>query len=105
ATIAPRDLPAVQTLGLRVEPVSRFYPAQVAAKNAPAVLPLPTSATGGRLAILDAFPRSARLTGDEVTGAGGARVAGGENSGTRLAAVVQGELPRARIALIRAAGA
>src|SRR4051812_49829322 len=58
ATIATKDLPAVQTLGLRVEPVSRFFPAQVAAADAPAVRPLPTTATRvGRLAVLDAFPR------------------------------------------------
>src|SRR3954454_3035688 len=57
ATIATRDLPAVQTLGLRVEPVSRFYPAQVPGKDAPGVRPLPTTATRpGRVAVLDAFP-------------------------------------------------
>src|SRR4051812_49234074 len=54
ATIATKDLPAVQTLGLRVEPVARFYPAQVAAKEAPAVRPLPTRARGD-VAVLDSF--------------------------------------------------
>src|SRR3954454_11470732 len=58
ATIATKDLPAVQTLGLRVEPGSRFFPAQAPAAAAPAVRPLPTTATRfGRIAILDAFPR------------------------------------------------
>src|SRR5213078_3305346 len=57
ATIATKDLPAVQTFGLRVEPVARFYPAQVPAKRAPAVRPLPTiAAHPGPLAVLDAFP-------------------------------------------------
>jgi hypothetical protein len=57
ATIATTDLPAVQTLGLRVEPVSRFYPAQVPGTDAPGVRPLPTIAKRqGPVAVLDAFP-------------------------------------------------
>ncbi|HYZ27951.1 MAG TPA: hypothetical protein VE570_02765, partial [Thermoleophilaceae bacterium] len=61
ATIATKDLPAVQTLGLRVEPVARFYPAQVPGKEAPAVRPLPTTAAdAGPVAVLDAFPRRRR---------------------------------------------
>src|SRR3954454_6183768 len=64
ATIATKDLPAVQTLGLRVEPVARFYPAQVPAKDAPAVRALPTSARGD-VAILDSFPPSSARV-DEV---------------------------------------
>ena len=68
ATIATKDLPAVQTLGLRVEPVSRFYPAQVAAKDAPSVRPLPTKATAaGPVAILDAFPARPRAHAASAT--------------------------------------
>src|SRR3954451_13972956 len=66
ATIATKDLPAVQTLGLRVEPVARFYPAQVLSKDAPAVRPLPTTADRrgiGPIAILDAFPRAGLTLG------------------------------------------
>src|SRR5690348_10354441 len=64
ATVATRDLPAVQTLGLRVEPVARFYPAQVPGKDAPQVRPLPTKARG-HVAVLDAFPRGRGVI-DEV---------------------------------------
>jgi Subtilase family len=105
ATIATRDLPAVQTLGLRVEPVARFYPAQVAAKEAPAVRPLPTTAANpGRIAVLDAFPPShRRLSADEV-GRTGARSTASEAAGDRVAAVVAGELPKALIRRVRVAG-
>jgi subtilase family protein len=112
ATIATTDLPAVQTLGLRVEPVARFYPAQVSAKDAPAVRPLPTTATApGAVAVLDAFPRSrsgsarsARLIADEVGHAGGKRRLAAEAAGARIAAVIAGELPKARVERIRVAG-
>jgi hypothetical protein len=107
ATIATKDLPAVQTLGLRVEPVSRFYPAQVPAKDAPAVRPLPTTATRiGRIAVLDAFPRerSGRLLADEVGSIGTHRRSASERAGDRIAAVVRGELPKAPIGRIRVAG-
>jgi hypothetical protein len=110
ATIATKDLPAVQTLGLRVEPVARFYPAQVPAKEAPAVRPLPTSSPSpGRIAVLDSFPRqrrrsgSTRLLADEV-GRTGARASAAEAAGRRIAAIVAAELPQARIERIRAAG-
>jgi hypothetical protein len=104
ATIATKDLPAVQTLGLRVEPVGRFYPAQVAAKSAPTVRPLPTiSKSQGPVAVLDAFPRRAHLRMDAVHVAG-ARHAPGERAGIRLAAVVHDELPHVRLERIRSAG-
>jgi Subtilase family len=118
ATLATKDLPAVQTLGLHVEPVSRFYPAQVPAKDAPAVRPLPTtaSARAGRIAILDAFPPArpftratsahsgARVVADEVGGRGNGKPSAAESAGRRLAAVVRGELPHANVAAIRVAG-
>jgi Subtilase family len=102
ATIATRDLPAVQTLGLRVEPVSRFYPAQVPGKAAPAVRPLPTTASGD-VAVLDSFRRRSRLI-DEVGTWGARRRSTAERSGDRIAAVVRGELPHARINRVRVAG-
>ncbi|HEX6714243.1 MAG TPA: S8 family serine peptidase [Thermoleophilaceae bacterium] len=133
ATIATKDLPAVQTLGLRVEPVARFYPAQVPAKDAPAVRPLPTTPTRvGRIAVLDAFPAPGRdgrirlygprgvstqpartaasrrwlhgLAADEVGGQGNRRASVAEASGLRIGAVLSGELPKARIDNIRVAG-
>src|SRR4051812_4534294 len=114
ATIATKDLPAVQTLGLRVEPVARFYPAQVPSDDAPDVRPLPTKARG-ELAVLDAFPRtrrgsgpagagSGRLSMDAVGRSGNGRISPAERAGERIAAVIQGELPKARIARIRVAG-
>ncbi|MFL5893615.1 MAG: S8 family serine peptidase [Thermoleophilaceae bacterium] len=104
ATIATKDLPAVQTLGLRVEPVSRFYPAQVAAKTAPAVRPLPTIAKQAiRVAVIDAFPRGRAVQADFVR-RGGGRSAPGEAAGPRIASVVQSELPSAEITRLRAAG-
>jgi hypothetical protein len=105
ATIATKDLPAVQTLGLRVEPVSRFYPAQVAATNAPAVRPLPTTAKdAGPIAILDAFPRGRSVAADEVGEGGSGKATRAERAGRRLAAVVGGELPDTRLSAIRVAG-
>src|SRR4051812_27034387 len=105
ATIATKDLPAVQTLGLRVEPVSRFYPAQVPGKDAPDVRPLPTTASGsGTVAVLDAFPRRAQLLADYVGRVGNGRASTPALAGTRIAAVVQAELPKARVERIRAAG-
>ena len=105
ATIATKDLPAVQTLGLRVEPVARFYPAQVPAKDAPAVRPLPTRARG-HVAILDAFPlrRSAGLAADFVGRGGNGRTAAAERAGERISAVVRGELPKAHVERFRVAG-
>jgi hypothetical protein len=103
ATIATEDLPAVQTLGLRVEPVSRFYPAQVEARDAPGVRPLPAREAGGRVAVLDAFPRG--TVEADVVGRSGARRLRAERAGLRLAGVVGQELPRARVVPIRAAGA
>jgi hypothetical protein len=105
ATIATKDLPAVQTLGLRVEPVSRFYPAQVGAKDAPAVRPLPTTAKdAGPIAILDAFPGGGAVVADEVGQGGSGKPSRAELAGRRLAAVVGGELPDTRISAIRVAG-
>jgi hypothetical protein len=105
ATIATKDLPAVQTLGLRVEPVSRFYPAQTPGKDAPAVRPLPTMANhAGPVAVLDAFPPGRRVVADEVGAAARGRRSSGERAGPRIAAVVAGELPRARLVAIRVAG-
>jgi hypothetical protein len=107
ATITTKDLPAVQTLGLRVEPVSRFYPAQVPGKDAPGVRPLPTTATDpGRVAVLDAFPSRARLrlVADEVGRVGNGRRSIAESAGERIAAVVERELPDAQIERIRVAG-
>ena len=105
ATIATRDLPAVQTLGLRVEPVARFYPAQVPAKDAPAVRPLPTTARG-HVAVLDAFPlrRSTRLAADFVGGGGNGRISSAERAGERISAVVRDELPKAHVERFRVAG-
>jgi hypothetical protein len=107
ATIATKDLPAVQTLGLRVEPVARFYPAQVTANEAPAVRPLPTTATDpGRVAVLDAFSRRRVRSGlaDEVGRSGGARSTRAEAAGERIAGVIAGELPKARVERLRVAG-
>ena len=120
ATIATKDLPAVQTLGLRVEPVSRFYPAQVPASDAPAVRPLPTIAKKpGTVAVLDAFPparppkihakratqpMSVRLFADEVGQVGNGRSSAAIVAGERVAAVVHDELPRARVERVRVAG-
>ncbi len=104
ATVATKDLPAVQTLGLRVEPVSRFYPAQVPGHDAPAVRPLPTVAKRlGRVAVLDAFTRRAADV-DEVGSVGSGRRSAGEAAGARVAAVVAGELPGATIERVRVAG-
>jgi hypothetical protein len=102
ATIATRDLPAVQTLGLRVEPVARFYPAQVLGKDAPAVRSLPTSARGD-VAVLDAFPRSRRVI-DEVGSVGSGRRSSAARAGERIVAVVRGELPNAHVDRIRVGG-
>jgi hypothetical protein len=121
ATIATKDLPAVQTLGLRVEPVGRLYPAQVTAKDAPGVRPLPTIARHpGRVAVLDAFPPrraprihgkkrpvpvpTARLLADEVGQVGTSKLTQGDEAGQRVAAVVAGELPAAHIDRVRVAG-
>jgi Subtilase family len=105
ATIATKDLPAVQTLGLRVEPVARFYPAQVPSDDAPEVRPLPTKARG-EVAVLDAFPRrgSGRLSMDAVGRSGSGRISAAERAGERITAVVKGELPNARVARVRVAG-
>jgi hypothetical protein len=102
ATIATKDLPAVQTLGLRVEPVARFYPAQVVGGEAPGVRRLPTSAKGD-VAVLDSFPRGRKLI-DEVGRTGSGRRSKAESSGERVAAVVMGELPTAHIDRVRVAG-
>ncbi|MEA2493241.1 MAG: hypothetical protein QOJ29_1152 [Thermoleophilaceae bacterium] len=103
ATIATKDLPAVQTLGLRVEAVSRFFPAQVVATDAPGVRPLPTTAADPvRIAVLDAFPGGHLI--DELGRGGNGRPSDAERAGTRLAAIVQGELPKATIDRIRVAG-
>ena len=107
ATITTKDLPAVQTLGLRVEPVSRFYPAQVPGNDAPGVRPLPTTATNpGRVAVLDAFPSRdrLRLVADEVGRVGNGRRSIAESAGERIAAIVDRELPDAQIERIRVAG-
>jgi hypothetical protein len=112
ATVATKDLPAVQTLGLRVDPVSRFYPAQVEAKSAPGVRPLPTKVRGGRIAILDAFarprprPRTSRTARAfaDIVGATGGPPDSAERAGLRLTGVIHGELPAATIMAIRAAG-
>lgn len=104
ATIATDDLPAVQALGLRVEPVSRFYPAQVPADEAPAVRPLPTVAKRfGRVAVLDAFPRSKKLI-DEVGRSGDRGSSTAARAGERLVAVVEAELPTAVVDRVRVAG-
>lgn len=104
ATLATKDLPAVQTLGLRVEPVDRFYPAQVPANDAPAVRPLPTTATrAGPVAVLDAFPRS-RRTLDFVGSVGNGRRSAAERAGLRVGAVVHDELPAASLERYRVAG-
>src|SRR4051794_16336508 len=100
ATIATAQLPAVQTLGLRVEPVARFYPAQVPGE-APDVRPLPTTARG-HVAVLDAFGRARGVT-DEVGGNTG-RPSLATASGTRIAGIVRAELRRAHIDRIRVAG-
>ena len=100
ATIATKDLPAVQTLGLRVEPVARFYPAQVRAKDAPEARALPTRARG-EVAILDAFPARGRQV-DELNQAGKGSPAAA--SGLRIEDVLRAELPKARIERIRVAG-
>ena len=102
ATIATKDLPAVQTLGLRVEPVSRFYPAQVRAKEAPPVRPLPTKARGADVAVLDAFPRHGRRI--DLVGRLGARAAKADVAGDRLIGVLKGELPNVRVQRVRVAG-
>jgi hypothetical protein len=102
ATIATKDLPAVQTLGLRVEPVARFYPAQVPAKEAPGVRPLPTEARG-HVAVLDAFARRRALI-DEVGRVGSRHGSAAARAGERIAAVVRGELPKAHIERIRVGG-
>jgi hypothetical protein len=106
ATIATKDLPAVQTLGLRVEPVARFYPAQVTAKDAPGVRPLPTTAKStGPIAVLDAFPRRrTHLLFDGVGQAGDRRAPVAESAGARIAAVLAGELPKAPVERFRVAG-
>ena len=119
ATLATKDLPAVQTLGLRVEPVTRFYPAQVAAKSAPSVRPLPTTAAAKtRVAVLDAFPRrwersypgplgvstAALAPSVDVVGAPGAPRLPAERGGFRLESVVRAELPKARTYIVRTAG-
>jgi hypothetical protein len=106
ATIATKDLPAVQTLGLRVEPVARFYPAQVPAKDAPGVRPLPTTAkNAGPIAVLDAFPRDrTHLVFDAVGQAGDRRASAAESAGARIGGVIAGELPSARVERFRVAG-
>lgn len=101
ATIATKDLPAVQTLGLRVEPVVRFYPAMVAAEDAPAVRPLPTKAKPTRVAVLDAFARgpfAADAIGEHV-----GRRSRNAVAGDRVAGVVRDELPGVGIDRMRVA--
>src|SRR4051812_49162160 len=106
ATIATKDLPAVQTLGLRVEPVARFYPAQVPADDAPGVRRLPTTAKHARpVAVLDAFPRrGTHLAFDAVGQTGARRKSVSEAAGERIAAVVRSELPKARVERYRVGG-
>ena len=113
ATIATKDLPEVQSLGLRVESVSRFYPAQVPADDAPGTRPLPTKAADtGPIAVVDAFPprgagghdADARLAADVVGPGGNRRISAAERAGERIAAVIGGELPKAPLVRIRAAG-
>jgi hypothetical protein len=90
----------VQTLGLRVEPVARFYPAQVPGKDAPAVRALPTSA-GGDVAVLDAFTAGSGQVDEVGQSAGRSR---GGTAGARIADVVHTELPKARVERVRVAG-
>src|SRR5204863_10001523 len=79
-----------------------FYPAQVAAKDAPMVRPLPTIAShAGPVAVLDAFPQMRASV--DVVGHTGSRPAAGDRAGLRLAAVVHAELPHARIEAMRVA--
>lgn len=106
ATIATEDVARVQELGLSAVPVSRFYPAQVTADEAPAVRPLPIrSQDPGAITVLDAFPRRAGgLVADTVGAAGNRRISSAERAGERIAAVVQAELPKARVNRIRVAG-
>jgi hypothetical protein len=102
ATIATKDLPAVQTLGLRVEPVARFYPAQVPAEEAPSVRPLPTRART-RVAILDAFRERPGVI-DEIGRSGNGRRSKAEEAGERMLAVVTDELPRRPVVPVRVGG-
>ena len=103
ATLATKDLPAVQTLGLRVEPVSRFYPAQVPANSAPTVRPLPTKVKPApRVAVLDAFARGP-FAADEVGEHAGGRASRDDVAGDRVAGVIRDELPGVRIARMRVA--
>ena len=103
ATIATKDLPAVQTLGLRVEPVARFFPAQVAAREAPEVRPLPTKAKPTRrVAVLDAFERGP-FAADEVDGHAGGPPTPDDVAGDQVAGVVRDELPGIAIARMRVA--
>jgi hypothetical protein len=111
ATIATKDLPAVQALGLRVEPVRRFYPAAVPADDAPPVRPLPARSAAETVAILDSQPLPDRRVGARLQTVARiapthrrGRLSPAELSGPVLAQVVAGELPRARLLAIRVAG-
>lgn len=108
ATIATKDLPSVQQLGLRIEPARRFYPAQVAAPDAPEVRPLPTKAAGADVAVIDVFPRvpepGLEVLADTAGGQPRRRIAPAERAGPKLAAIVRAALPRANVAAIRVGG-
>ena len=108
ATIATKDLPAVQQLGLRIEPVRRFYPAQVATGDAPEVRALPTQKDGADVAVIDVFPHEPepglQVIADTAGGQPRRRIAPAERSGPKLAAIVRAELPRTKVSAIRVGG-
>ena len=114
ATIDTGDLPDVQALGMRVEPVRRFFPAAAGGGPVSGGSGRPTAFAPGRppagIALIDsradgAHPdlRGRIVRGPDLLGRTGTDRR--EEHGTALAGVLAAELPRGeRILAIRAAG-
>jgi hypothetical protein len=115
ATVRADDLPEVETLGLRAEPVRRFFPAVARARPLPRRVPARAGTRAARapaVAVLDSGVdvRHPRLRGRVVAGFDAVRArergAGvGEEHGTELAGVLLEELARSEAVLaVRVAG-
>ena len=112
-TLASADLPAVQALGLRSEPVRRFYGATESVRPAARRLQRRTGGAGGAptVALLDSGVDRSAARGrvvpvwDAVGGDRDPSPRQREVHGTAIAAVLAAELPRGeRFASVRVAG-
>lgn len=120
ATIRPKDLPRIQTLGARAQPVRRFYPAaaRIAQAEKPATRARPRGPRGPVVALLDSGVdlRHTSLAGRVIAGRdtvdldrdpAPARAPGGriDQHGTQVAGALLGALGgRGRVLAIRVAG-